>query len=244
MVKTSGIGDNLYVNGYDLSGDVGSIESMSDTQNLQEVTGLDKSAVERIALLADGAWSFSAFFNDAALAEHAALKTRGSGDKIATYLRGTTLGNAAAGIVGKQVDYAGTRNADGSIGFAINITGSDGDGMRWGRSLTAGKRTDTSGTNGSSVDNGAATSFGLIAYLEVFALTGTNVVVTLEDSANNSAWAAITGGAFTSVTSAPGAQRIRTATDGAVRRYVRAVSSGTFSSATFAVVLHRRAIAD
>lgn len=244
MAKASGIGDNLYISGYDLSGDVGSISSISDTQNLGEVTGLDKSAVERLILLGDGSIAFQSFFNDAALAEHAALKTRGSGDKIVSYLRGTTLGNAAGFLVGKQVDYAGNRATDGSLTFDISVMGSDGDGWRWGRSLTAGKRTDTTATNGTSVDGGAATSFGLIATLHVFALTGTNVVVTLEDSANNSAFAAITGGAFTSVTSAPGSERIRTATNGAVRRYVRAVTSGTFTSATFAVVLHRRTAAD
>lgn len=240
MTKSSGLGDNLYINGVDLSGDIGSIESISDTQSLFEVTGIDKSAVERISGVGDVSMAFTAYFNDAAGQAHPTLKNFGTGDKIVSYFRGTTLGNAACGFVGKQVDYAPARDAAGALAIPVSIMGSSGDGLRWGRSLTAGKRTDTTGTNGTSVDGAAATSFGLVAYLHVFSLTGTNVVVTLEDSANNAAWSAITGGAFTSVTSAPGYQRIATATNGAVRRYVRAVTSGTFSSATFAVVLHRR----
>lgn len=240
MSKSSGIGDNLYIGGVDLSGDIGAIGSISDTQALLEVTGIDKGAIERIVGLADGSMAFTAYFNDAAAQAHATLSANRSTDKIVTYFRGTTVGNAAAGLLGKQVDYAPSRDADGALAIEVSVMGSDGDGLRWCRELTAGKRTDTSATNGDTVDDGAASSFGLIAYLHVFDFSGTDVTVTLEDSANGSVWAAITGGAFTAVTAAPAAERITTATDGAVRRYVRATTSGTFSSVTFAVALHRR----
>jgi hypothetical protein len=119
---------------------------------------------------------------------------------------------------------------------------SDTSWLDWGLSLTAGKRVDTAGTNGAGVDFGdpspAAYTFGLQAYLHVFALTGTNVIVRLQHSNDNGvgdAWADVTAGAFTSVTAVPGKERIQTARNLTVKRYLRAVSSGTFTSATFAV---------
>lgn len=244
MAKSSGIGDNLYIAGYDLSGDIGSISSIADRQTLLEVTGIDKGAVERIIGLGDGEMSFNAWFNDAAGSAHPVLSAMGSGDKVATYFRGTTVGNAMAGIVGKQVDYAPTRNADGSLDVAVSVMGSDGDGLRWGRMLTAGKQTDVAAGNGTTVDDGAASSFGCIAYLHVFAFTGTDVTISIEDSANGSAWAALSGAEFTEVTSGPTSERIRLANDATVRRYLRVVTAGTFDSVTFAVGVARRYAAD
>jgi formate/nitrite transporter FocA (FNT family) len=115
---------------------------------------------------------------------------------------------------------------------------SNGAPLEFVELLTPGKRTDTTATNGASLDGGAATTYGLAAYAFLTAFSGTNITLTLEDSANNSAFAAITGGAFTAFTGI-GAQRIQTAVGGTVRRYVRVVSSGTFTSATFVVVFVR-----
>ncbi len=69
----------------------------------------------------------------------------------------------------------------------------------------------------------------------MFAITGTSVTVTLEDSADNSSFAGFTGSAFTAAT-VLGWQRIAGAAGATVRRYVRARTSGTFSNAQFAVV--------
>ncbi len=71
------------------------------------------------------------------------------------------------------------------------------------------------------------------------ALTGTNVVVTLQDSANNIAFTNLASGAFTSVTSAPGWQRIAGGATDTVRQFIRIVTSGTFTSATFLVAFTR-----
>lgn len=242
MAKASGIGDRLYIDGYDLSGDIGSVDTIADRGNLLEVTGIDKSAVERIVGLGDGEITFTAYFNDAAGAAHARLKTRGTGNHVVQYHHGSSLGGASVQLTGKQVDYSGDRASDGSLQLGVQVMGSDGEGLSWGRSLTAGARTDTSATNGSSVDDGAATATGLRATLTVLAFSGTDVTIKLQDSANNSAWADITGGAFTAVTSAPQAQTITTGTTAAVRRYVRVVTttSGGFTSVTFAVVYARR----
>ena len=81
--------------------------------------------------------------------------------------------------------------------------------------LTAGKRTDTTATNGASWDSAivGGTALGLVAYLHVFAFTGTSVTVAIQESSDDAVgdpYAAVVGGAFAAA-SAVGAQRIQTA---------------------------------
>ena len=239
MAKQSGLGDNLYVDGNNVSGDVGAVDTIASPQNLLDVTGIDKSAHERIGALRDGQIKFTAFFNAATGKIHSVLKTLPTTDRFVTYFRGTTIGNPAASILAKQIGYDGKRGNDGSYTFAVDCQG-NGYGLEWGNQLTAGFRTDTAATNGTSYDFGAATSFGFQAYLHVNAFTGTDVTIKLQDSADNSSFTDITSGAFTAVTGAtPLAQRIAVGGTATVRRYVRVVTvtTGGFTSATFAVML-------
>lgn len=241
MAKQSGLGDNLYISGYNLSGDVGAVDTIAAKRALLDVTGINKSAHERVGGLRDGEISFTSFFNDAASQEHAALKGLPTTDVIVQYFRGTTLGNPAAGLIGKQVNYDWTRGQDGSLTGKVQVLG-NGYALDWGKSLTAGVRTDTTGTNGTGVDFGTgSTTFGLAAYLNVVAFTGTSVTVTIQESSDNGggdAFAAVTGGAFTAA-SAIGAQRIETSLTQTVERYLRAATTGTFSNAQFAVCVTR-----
>lgn len=62
MAKTSGIGDNFYVSGYDLSGDINSIGQLGGGPALLDVTGLKSAANERIGGLRDADWQFVSFF--------------------------------------------------------------------------------------------------------------------------------------------------------------------------------------
>lgn len=245
MAKQTGLGDNLYVGGYDLSGDTGSLGNISGGPTASEVTGIDKSAPERLGGLRDGSLSFTSFFNDAALQEHVALKTLPTTDRVVTYFRGTTLGNQAACLVGKQINYDGTRNDDGSLTFAVEAK-ANGFGLEWGTQLTAGKRTDGSATNGTGVDLGTgSTTFGLQAYLQVFAFTGTSVTIKIQESSDNGvgdAFADVTGGTFTVVTGQT-SERIATSAVLTVERYLRVITTGTFSNAVFAVAVNRNATA-
>lgn len=242
MTKQSGIGGLFFVNGYDLSGDVGVINAIHDTQNLLDVTGLNKGAPERIGGLGDGNIDFTSFFNDGAGASHTILKVMGGGDKRVTYAVNSTLGRGGWSLTGKQADYSGTRGADGSLAFQSSFQSSDGEGLRGGVMLTAGKRTDTTATNGSSVNGQAASNFGADLFLHVFSFSGTDVTVTIQDSANNSAWSNLTGAVFTAITAGPTSERIALANDAVVRKYLRAITTttGGFSSLVFAVMACRR----
>ncbi len=241
MAKQSGMGDRLFVSGYDLSGDIGSLSSIHGGMALGDVTGIDKSAFERIGLVRDGGIAFSSFMNDSAGQAHTRLKTLPTDDVLVTYCRGTSIGSPAASMGAKQIDYNGTRANDGMLTYETSAQ-ANGFGLEWGQQLTAGIRTDTTATNGASLDTAASASFGAQAYLQVFAVTGTSVTVTIEDSANDSTFAAVAGFAFVAATTI-GAQRIAIANTATVRRYVRAVTTGTFSNAQFAVQLVKNDVA-
>ncbi|MGI5286643.1 hypothetical protein ACQEVF_25345 [Nonomuraea polychroma] len=241
MAKQSGLGDRLFVAGYNLSGDIGSLGRIAGgLAGTQDVTGIDKEAMERVGLGRDGGIEFSAFFNDAAGQAHPRLSALPTADQIVTYCRGTTLGNPGAALVGKQINYDPTRGQDGSLTIAVQAL-ANGFGLQWGRQGTAGIRTDSTATNGSSIDDSAASSFGLQAFLHVFAFTGTSVTVKLQESSDNGAgdaWADVVGGAFTAATGVT-SERIATASNLAVERYLRVVTTGTFSNAQFHVLIVR-----
>lgn len=237
MAKTSGLGDNLYVAGYNLSGDINAIDKISGGPAALDMTGIDKSAIERVGGLRDGGIDATAFFNPSTGQAHERFSALPTADTIITYCRGTTLGNGAASCVAKQIGYDGKRGNDGSLTFSVSAQ-ANGYGVEWGEQLTAGIRNDTTATNGSSLDYGATigtTAFGLQMYVHLFAFTGTSVTIKIQSSTDDGggdAFADITGattGALTTV----GATRVATATNASVERYLRVVTTGTFSVANF-----------
>ncbi|MFE1192930.1 hypothetical protein ACFW6E_09030 [Streptomyces olivaceoviridis] len=247
MAKTSGLGDNLYIAGYNASGDIQQLGGISGGPALLNVTGIDKSAYERIGGLRSGQFEYTAFFNSVAVTggTHEKLSALPRTDVIMTYCRGTTLGDPAASLVGKQVNYDPTRGDDGLLTFAVSAQ-SNGYGIEWGRQLTAGLRTDTAATNGTSIDTAASASFGGQAYLHVTAFTGTDVTIRIQDSADNSTFADVAGFAFTQVTAAPASERIALGNTATLRRYLRVstATTGGFTSVTFSVNVIKNEVAN
>lgn len=238
MAKGSGLGDALYVEGVDLSGDTRELRRIQGGPSLIEVTGISSSAFERIGGQIDGSLELTSYFNDAASQAHASYSALPTTDVIACYLRGTTVGNPALGTVAKQANYDGTRRGDGQFTLRVELL-SNGYGIEWGKSLTAGIRTDSGATNGTAVDFGAAQDLGLRAYLQVVSFTGTDATVTIQDSADGSTgWGAVGSGAFTQITSGPTTERIETGATENVKRYLRATTSttGGFTDLQFVVV--------
>lgn len=250
MAKTSGLGDNFYVAQYNLSGDINSLGSISGGVATLDVTAINAYGNERIAGLRDGQMEFTSYFNDVATAgaagEHVALSTLPTTDRIMSYFRGQTLNGPAASLVAKQINYDGSRADDGAFQFNVEAQ-ANSYGLEWGVQGTAGVRTDTGATVGSAVDYGAVgLSFGLQAYLHVFAFTGTDVTVKLQESSDNSgdAYADVVGGGFTQVTGLT-SERIATSPTLAVERYLKVVTttSAGFTNLKFAVVIVRNTAA-
>jgi hypothetical protein len=239
MAKQGGMGDNLYVDGFDFSGDIGSLSRIGGGPALLDVTGIDKSGMERLGGIRDGAIEFSSFFNDSVGMGHKVLRLLPTADTNVMYMRGTAIGSPAAFLVGKQVNYDPTRGADGSLTVATSAQ-ANAFGLEWGVQLTAGKRTDTAATSpATGLDTTTvSTAFGLQAMLQVFSFTGTSCTVSIQDSADNSSFAAVTGLTFTAATGRT-SERISTATTATIRRYLRVITTGTFSSCVFSVVANR-----
>lgn len=241
MAKQSGLGDNCYVDGFDLSGDIGSLGRISNAVAATDVTAINKSAYERLTLAKNGAIDFNSWFNDATGQEHPALSTLPTTNRIISYYRGTVLGNVAASMVGKQINYDGTRSADGAFSLAVQSQ-SDGFGLEWGRMLTAGKLLDQSAGSLTGLDYGAVigtTAFGLQAYLHVFAIDSGTATVNIQHSNDNGGgdpYTTITAGSFAAV-GAAGAQRIQTSRTESIKRWLRVNISGTFTNLDFAVMV-------
>lgn len=249
MSKQTGMGAALWVGGVDLSGDTGGLSRINNARGVLPSTGIDKSAMERLHGLRDGGLEWQSWFNPAASQAHATLKAVPSTDRNIAYCHRTTLGAVAAATLAKQISYDPSRGEDGSFTIGV-VAESTGYGVEWGQLLTAGKRIDTGATNGTGVDLGTgSTAFGLQAYLHVFAFTGTDITIRLQESSDNAvgdAYANITGGAFTAVTSgtAPQAQRIETSRTQTVERWLRVVTttSAGFTSCTFGVIVKRNLV--
>jgi hypothetical protein len=242
MAKESGVGvDALFVGGYDLSGDVGAVQSIVQKRALQNITGLDKSAIERTGLLQDGELSFNAWFNPSANQEHEALKVLPTGDRTVMYFHGSTVGTSpVAAMNAKQVSYDMARGADGSLALTIQALGS-GSGLDWGDQLTTAKQTFGAAGAGTAFDyTTVSTAFGAEAYLQVFAFTGTSMTVAVQDSVDSTPgnFSNITGLAFTAAT-ARTEQYLATSPTATIRRWVRLNLTGTFSSAVIAVAFRK-----
>lgn len=245
MAKTTGLGDNFYIGGFDLSGNVSALSKISGSQAALDVTTIKDSAPERLGGLRDGGMDFNTWMDAAAGAEHAALSGLPTADTIASYFRGTTLGNPCASLNCKQVNYDPTRGTDGSLSFLVNCVG-NAFGLEWGVQLTPGLRTDGSATAASSsnsVDTTSSLSFGAQVYMQLIAFTGTSVTLTVNDSADNSSFSSVAGLASPAWTSANQFTRVTISNVSTLRRYVAVASSGTFSNAVFAVQLTKNTTA-
>ena len=243
MAKQGGLGSRLLVGGYDLSGDINAIDSIHGGKNLLDGTDITQSAHARIHGLRDGSMGFTAFMDTANA--HPVLSALPRTDThMAALLPTLAIGGAAACLVAKQVNYDPNRGADGALMLKVDGQGS-GFGLEWAVTLTAGLRTDTSATNGASLDNAASTAFGAQAYMQCTAFSGTDVTIKIQDSADNSSFADVTGLTFTQVTAAPASQRLATSNSATIRRYLRAVTvtTGGVTSVTFAVAINRNPVA-
>lgn len=244
MSKQSGLGDQFYIGGYNISGDVNSLGNISGGNTPLDFTDITQSAMARQGGLRNGTVEFTTFFNVSAGQEHAALKGLPTADTQVMYLRGTTQGDPAAAMTAKQINYDGTRAADGAYAFNVQAL-SNGFGLEWGQNLTDGVRTDGSATSPSTgLDTLASAAFGAQAYLQVFSFTGTSVTVKIQDSADNSSFADISPSlVFSAVAAAPAFERVSIANTTTVRRYLRVITTGTFTNAVFAVVVVKNELA-
>jgi hypothetical protein len=98
-------------------------------RGVQDATGIDKSAYERILLLADFSITLNGIFNDAANASHDVFKTVPSTSVARTTtltVSGQTLANECL-----YTDYPLTRADSGELTFSVPGVLSDGTVPTW-----------------------------------------------------------------------------------------------------------------
>lgn len=231
----------LLLNGHNISGDARSV-SAGTTKDLANVTGWSDDLHQFIG--SRGTVNFdnlTVLFNNAVAAtgpafqgSHTTLKTFGS------YHVGLFLGIRAAPSIGVPAFSSslgqGSYYVDGTDS-PVMANGSfygdavvDNDIHVWGQALAVGTELTATGALG-SVDNGASTANGYIAYLFIpqttAAIGSNNWSFVIQHSSNDSSWSTLA--TFTANGSSITAERL-TAT-GTVNRYVRLLPTRTAGTA-------------
>ena len=240
MAKISGLDVRLYTEGYDLSGDANALDGLGYTEELQEIPVLNLSGMQRQGGRTDGHVSVNAWFDNASNQQHDAWLASSklpTGDRLVMIPLALTIGDGVAMLRAKQASYNVSNQAGSALAASAEFQAND-FGLEFGITLTAGKVTDASATNHTSVDGSASSSAGGIGQVQVFSLGSGTVVPIIQDSADNSSFAAITGLTFTGA-AARAAERLATSSTATIRRYVRFASTGTFTNAVLAVGFQR-----
>ncbi len=237
MAKKSGLDQRFYIQGNDLSGDISALNGVSSPRGVIDVPNLAKSAMERLYGLSDGQMEINSWFNPAAGQAHPVLSALPTTDVIALWALGAAVGDVAAAIVAKQINYDPDRAADGAFAFTTEVLSNTGVPLEWMNMLTAFLDTQASSGTTASRNDLAGTSNGLAAVLQVNEIDSGTPTVTIEDSANDSSWATLV--AFSAVANGaePTAERVTVA--GTVDQYLRLNISGTFVNLDYAVATRR-----
>jgi len=244
MSKTTGIGERLFLNQYDLSGDIGSLGTIQSARNQQDVTNITQVAIARLGLLYDGHLAYSGFFDTAAGAEHLVLRPLPQ-NGLTTWATGTAAGAPTGSMLANQADYNVTRSQDGSLTIDTSADTTGGAGFEWGNLLTTGLQLFASAGAGTYIDDYVPafgslplpSTHGLSAFLHVKSLGSGTATVAVQDSTDHVSWANVSGAVFTAAT---GATSQRIAVGGNVNRYLRVNVTGTFTNLLAAVAVCRK----
>lgn len=219
----------VLVGGYELTGDSNSV-SIDDSFKALETTTFGDAVQKYIAGQRKMTLEHAGFLNPVAARSHPALK-----DVALEGIVSLLLGQNAAPAVGDpayslqtlQSKYSNVPEVGGVIPFAATF-GNKGKQDGWGVALAV-PTSFTNSTNGSAVNNGAATSKGGAAYLHLLqAAAGDTYAITVEGSTTGAfGGEQTTLATFTLNASALGSERIAIA--GTIPQYTRwkAVRSGS-----------------
>lgn len=134
MAKENGLGwstfsvDDSAGSVCDIKNDVTSLQ-FATPRAVQDVTGLDKSAIERLLLLADFTVTANGVFNDAASHAHVVFKTVPSTSVARTTSIGVSGQTLACEVL--YTDYQLNRGADGALTWTAPGSLADGTVPTW-----------------------------------------------------------------------------------------------------------------
>lgn len=250
--QLTGLNQRLYFDGFDASGDIGSVDTCDINRGQMDSTALPNVAMRRLLLLADLNFGFTAFYNPGVAGGSAPL---GPDEGIHRHLNslpttprygqwlleGPYLGAAALQYAAKQVTGPSyRRQQSGALTAVTGFMNSEGFATEFGVMLTdGGKQTFASAGNGTSLDNLAGTTKGLAAIINHFSVTSAaGVTYIIQHSTDNSSWSTLLTFTTVPVTATAGYGERKTVA-GTVNRYLRVLTTGTFTNAIAAVSVRR-----
>lgn len=136
MAKTSGLGSAVLVDdassvAQTISNDITNFQ-FATPRGVQDTTGVDKSAHERLLLLADYSATFNGVFNSAANLSHAVFKTIPSTSVNRNVkIQPTSGGTPFLSCLCVLTDYSITRAAAGELTFSVPAGLADGTTPSW-----------------------------------------------------------------------------------------------------------------
>lgn len=226
----------IFLEGYGLTTDISNVTDIGNVYDELEVSGYTQDH-NYLPGMADATIVLDGYFDDASGSTHTALKTiTASQSKLVTVALGNnalpTLGDPAASMDAQEVNYTVSPPRDGVM--MVNATFKNrGNNVEWGELLI-----DTSVTadgQTSSVDNGALSSAGAVAYLHITALSaGDTIVVKVQDSTNNSDWVDL----ITFALDGSAVDAERATVSGTVNRYVRVDYDVTGTDVSFPIAVN------
>lgn len=138
MAKESGLGftslsvDDSTGTLQDIRNDVNNFQ-FATPRSVQDITGIDKFAFERLVLMSDMSMTLNGIFNDAVTKSHAVFKsvsTYNSGREILLAHSGQNLGTVPQ-VQMVATDYALTRAQGGELTWAVPMVLSNGEIPTW-----------------------------------------------------------------------------------------------------------------
>jgi hypothetical protein len=134
MAKVSGLGwttlslDDGAGGLTDIKNDVTDLD-IATPRAVQDVTGIDKLAFERILLLADASVTLNGVFDPAASKAHAVLSTASSSNQVRTF--NSTISTKSLNMEMLLTDYPLKRAASGELTWACPLVLADGTVPTW-----------------------------------------------------------------------------------------------------------------
>lgn len=198
-----------------------------------DVTTFGKNDREYIAGIGSGSMNVGGVFDAAGIdLEYYGNVASAAGEVVTVGVGGTAIGTRTHIGRVRQGSYTISNSVDDAV--RLSATFDFDGGVRMGHSLHALSAETTTG-NYASVDGSASSSFGGVGVLHVTAFSGTDGVIKIQHSSDNTTFAdLITFSTVTGVT-----QQLSRVT-GTINRYVRAAcTTDNFTSATFQVSFAR-----
>lgn len=209
----------ILVDGYDLTGDHNKIV-VNDMRKMLPASAFGEGVEKYLAGQRQPKLEHNGYLNPVAGRSHPVL----NGvlvDGVVSVLVGQNtdpaVGDPVYNLVTQQEQYASNSEFGSVVPFAAMFSNRLGQRAGWGVALAVPSDI-TNTTNGSSVDNGASSDDGGVAFLHILQATATDTYsIVVEDSSDNSNWSTVD--TFTLDGSAIGSERL--ALSGTLERYLR-----------------------